>query len=87
MSKTRKRVASDEAPQIEGRPPARPPRAPSAIAAGTAAAAADRTPREERDLMIAIAAYYRAEHRGFAPGCELEDWLAAEAEIEARPAR
>jgi hypothetical protein len=27
---------------------------------------------------IAQAAYYRAESRGFAPGHELEDWLAAE---------
>jgi hypothetical protein len=32
---------------------------------------------------IAIAAYYRAERRGFAPGNEVEDWLAAEAEINA----
>lgn len=32
--------------------------------------------------MIAVAAYYRAERRGFEPGHELEDWLAAEAEIK-----
>jgi hypothetical protein len=32
--------------------------------------------------MIAEAAYYLAERRGFAPGHELEDWLAAEAEID-----
>lgn len=31
--------------------------------------------------MIAEAAYYRAEKRGFASGFELEDWLAAEREI------
>jgi hypothetical protein len=31
--------------------------------------------------MIAERAYYRAEKRGFAPGYELEDWLAAEREI------
>jgi hypothetical protein len=30
---------------------------------------------------IAEAAYYRAEKRGFAPGCELDDWFAAEAEL------
>lgn len=30
------------------------------------------------------AAYYRAERRGFAPGRELEDWLEAEAEVEAQ---
>lgn len=28
--------------------------------------------------MIAKAAYYAAEKRGFAPGCALDDWLAAE---------
>ena len=37
---------------------------------------------EERHDMIVTAAYYRAECRGFAEGCELEDWLAAEAEID-----
>jgi hypothetical protein len=31
---------------------------------------------------IAVAAYFRAERRGFLPGNELEDWLQAEAEIE-----
>ncbi len=34
-----------------------------------------------RQRMIAEAAYYRAEKRGFAPGREVEDWLEAEAEI------
>jgi hypothetical protein len=33
--------------------------------------------------MIAEGAYLRAERRGFAPGHEEEDWLAAEAEVEA----
>lgn len=37
---------------------------------------------QERERMIAAAAYYRAECRGFAPGRELEDWLEAEAEID-----
>lgn len=32
--------------------------------------------------MIADAAYFRAEKRGFGAGHELEDWLAAEEEIE-----
>ena len=44
------------------------------------AAAPDEHPRKS---MIAEAAYYRAERRGFAPGRELEDWLRAEDEIEA----
>jgi len=33
---------------------------------------------------IAEAAYYRAQSRGFEPGRETEDWLAAEAEVLAR---
>lgn len=32
--------------------------------------------------MIAEAAYYRAERRGFAPGHEIENWVAAEAEVD-----
>lgn len=35
---------------------------------------------EDRSSRIAVSAYYRAEARGFSPGYELEDWLAAEAE-------
>ncbi len=35
-----------------------------------------------RHDMIACAAYYRAEKRGFGGGCELEDWLESEAEID-----
>lgn len=38
---------------------------------------------EQRQQLIAQAAYFIAERRGFAPGNELEDWLRAEAEIEA----
>jgi len=38
--------------------------------------------QEARHAMIAQAAYFRARRRGFAPGHELEDWLAAEAEID-----
>lgn len=34
---------------------------------------------------IATAAYFRAEQRGFAPGHELADWLAAEAEVCGTP--
>jgi len=34
----------------------------------------------DRDSRIAVAAYYKALARGFEPGNELSDWLAAEAE-------
>ena len=37
----------------------------------------------ERRRMIAEVAYFRAARRGFAPGGELEDWLAAEREVNA----
>lgn len=30
---------------------------------------------------IAVSAYYKAEARGYEPGHEIQDWLAAEAEI------
>jgi Protein of unknown function (DUF2934) len=39
---------------------------------------------EDRRVSIARAAYFNAERRGFAPGHELEDWLAAENEVEQR---
>jgi len=38
---------------------------------------------EERYRMIAEAAYYRAQKRGFAPGHHDHDWRLAEAEIDA----
>ena len=38
---------------------------------------------DDRRAMIAEAAYLRAERRGFAPGHETEDWLAAEVEVDA----
>ena len=38
--------------------------------------------QERRHEIIAQAAYFRARHRGFQPGHELEDWLAAESEVD-----
>jgi hypothetical protein len=38
---------------------------------------------EIRRGMIAEAAYLRAERRGFLPGSEMEDWLAAERDVDA----
>jgi hypothetical protein len=61
----------------------------AAKAAGTAArparhgraAVKDITP-VDRQQLIAEAAYYIAERRGFSPGNELEDWLQAEQEVD-----
>ena len=36
---------------------------------------------QERWALTALAAYFRAEKRGFTPGGELQDWLEAEREI------
>jgi hypothetical protein len=38
---------------------------------------------EERQRWIATAAYHRAEKRGFIAGYEVQDWLDAEAEVDA----
>ncbi|MDZ4140818.1 MAG: DUF2934 domain-containing protein [Sideroxydans sp.] len=37
---------------------------------------------EQRQHYIEIAAYNIAESKGFTGGCDLENWLAAEAEID-----
>ena len=37
---------------------------------------------DERRAMIEQAAYFRAERRGFTPGHEGEDWIAAEREVD-----
>jgi DUF2934 family protein len=80
----------------------RAPRKPRATLSRNGAPARDEPPRAEGDRMaklsqdevnsmISRAAYLRAERRGFEPGHEVEDWLAAEAEIramiEGRPQR
>lgn len=37
---------------------------------------------ERRRALIAEAAFIRAERRNFVPGFEVEDWLAAESEVD-----
>lgn len=53
------------------------PRRRSSRSAGLPLSLSDR----ERNERISVAAYFRAEKRGFAPGGEIEDWISAEAEI------
>jgi hypothetical protein len=53
---------------------------PSRPAAEDASEISDATVRRE----IAKLAYQLSEKRGFAPGHETEDWLAAEAQVKAR---
>ena len=66
-----------------------PPAAATAVAPKKAVPSAKRAPvarpvitPDMKRGMIAEAAYLRAEKRGFAPGYENEDWLAAEAEVD-----
>jgi hypothetical protein len=62
--------------------------APGKVAPGKVATA-QRPPKPspsvpvDRESLVRMAAYLRAERRGFAPGYEIEDWLAAEAEVSA----
>jgi hypothetical protein len=56
---------------------------PATGAAASGAAGRITVSEDARRAMIAQAAYLRAERRGFAPGNEVEDWLAAEAEVDA----
>jgi len=58
----------------KGRPAGTQDAAPDAAHADSAEA--------ERRERIAIAAYFIAERRGFAAGHEMEDWIAAEHELE-----
>lgn len=46
-------------------------------------AAAFANPECSRYEQISVSAYFRAEHRGFVPGHDLEDWLQAEREFDA----
>jgi len=59
-------------------PPVAPPRK-----APEPAAPRPKVTAEARRRLIAESAYLRAERRGFVPGGETDDWLAAEAEVDA----
>ena len=56
------------------------PKSAGVLGAGSESSRTRIAPAERRKL-VAQAAYYRAERRGFAPGGEVQDWLEAEAEI------
>ncbi len=46
------------------------------------ATAGNKVPQAQRAHYVEVAAFYIAERRGFAPGDPLQDWVAAEAEID-----
>ncbi len=62
----------------------RAPRKSKAAAAKSATAITQFVGHEQRAALIAEAAYFRAQKRGFAAGNEVDDWLAAEAEVDAK---
>lgn len=81
--KTARKPRAAAAPKPAARK-ASPAAKSSARKAAAKPAASNRAPSPvERDEMVRTAAYFRAERRGFAPGYEWEDWLAAEAEVMA----
>jgi hypothetical protein len=62
-----------------------PPReapTPDAMAQASAGNVPTQVTHAARYRMICEAAYLRAERRGFMPGGEVEDWLAAEVEVD-----
>ena len=87
-----------QAPAVKGADAAPPaaamrPKARAAKSAGPATPRAEPSPPAptttstavappDRTILVARAAYFRAQSRGFAGGHELDDWLAAEAEID-----
>jgi hypothetical protein len=84
QKKKPKILSLDKAPSIQPKSTKSKPKhsatAESGLAATPSPAQAVPTPG-----MIATAAYFLAEQRRFAPGHELEDWLAAEQQIKGPP--
>lgn len=65
--------------------PAAPKKAPAVRkAASKPTVSTPESAGPEHAEMVRMAAFFRAERRGFAPGYEIEDWLAAEVEVAAR---
>jgi hypothetical protein len=67
--------------------PVAPPAAAQRTPAPAASAPKAKVDAKERQRLIAEAAYYRAQKRGFAPGHEVQDWVAAEKDVDARLAK
>lgn len=81
MSKHKDRHESSNGPEASAQSESQPGAELSARASERVEDARDGQAAEERHQRIAVAAYYRAERRGFMPGCEMDDWLEAEAEV------
>jgi len=75
--------ATEKATQRRRTAPLKTDAAAGASTAVTVVSTAVTISESTRRAMIEQGAYLRAERRGFAPGGEVEDWLAAEAEVDA----
>lgn len=88
---TRPRTGTDRTKKSKTAPPAgqQPPTAESSTEVTAASLERREIPSfsESREARIAEAAYWRAERRGFIAGQELDDWLAAEMEVDEDIAR
>ena len=75
-------VITSNAGQRNARPTPATPDAVDAPVTPAAVAPSQPIEPEQRQAMICDAAYFLSERRGFGPGHELDDWLAAEGEID-----
>ncbi len=87
MKETRKPVRKPRTPAVT-KPAAKPASATGKAAVRKKASAVlpqttRPSPDDDHEELVRVAAYFRAERRGFVRGCELEDWLSAEAEVRA----
>ena len=62
--------------------PRKPAEKPQPVAKTTTTRPAEQPSPEDVRRRIEMTAYFKAKARGFAPGYELEDWLAAEREVK-----
>lgn len=79
------KTAAKSKPAAKATPtPKTAPKAGSKVATKKPAktTAGNKVPQAQRSHYIEVAAFYIAERRGFAPGDPLQDWVAAEAEID-----
>ncbi len=76
-------MAREKNPEVAPATKRAPRKRGSAAATTPEAARPNFVDPQQRAALIGRAAYFRAMHRGFAPGHEVSDWLPAEAEVDA----
>lgn len=82
MATTKKRSPAGKKTAAKPKAATRSKRTKSKSAAPDPSAEVMKITQEERWRMIAVAAYHKAEQRDFQPGGEVDDWLAAEREVD-----